>query len=936
MNKKMFTKLFALVLAVCVVFSLAIIVSSADGDKILAATFELGTNGSAAHKDGSTAKTTYSETDGDYSLSITGGDKMYPASIDAKGNSCIKFGTSSVVGKMSFTVPDDVVEVKLYVAKYKANTTKINVNGTAYTLSKASNNGEYDVITVDTSATKTVSFTTVSGGVRAMLNTIEYYVAEASSEPENPDVPACEHANVETVTVDPTCTVAGSTTVTCEDCGAVVSKTTIAATGHGEYVVVETVDPTCTEKGSITKACEDCGDKKIETVSALGHTYEDGVCAECGEEEPNFGTLVATFDFGENGDNTVHVDGSALKLPAEYTNGEYILEIASGANIYGSAYDLQKNSCIKFGTSSKAGSMSFTVPDDVACVIIYLANYKVRTGTVVDINGVETTLVGQSDNGEYDAIVVDTTTVKTVSFAITSGYRAMMNTIEFYATAGDEDCAHENTTTDTTDATCTVDGSIKTTCDDCGYVVSNEVIEATGHGKFEVTETVAGTCTAKGTITSACDVCGEEKVETTSYVHNFVDGACADCKIVEAPKAGVAYKFGMFQGNLSSYFFINGAMDGYYMDTVEAMDAALDVYLEETDGGYYIYTYIDDAKMYINVVISGTYKNGKYEAAAATVYTYDAENYMMVTNIRGSMYAIGTRNDKTYNTVGPVWVDYDGFHCGFFATEQAAPAPAAPKFETASVKLGTDLAMLYTVSVPAGTPSMMVEFNGKTVEITEYTVVDGKFVFEFAGIAPQQMSLNIKATLYVDGTEVAIFDNYSVEKNLNNIKNAEGASEALIALVNSVLIYGDASENYVGIEGGVDASALENTVAENEATYTLANADEFGFTAANVKFDSMNKITVKFYVEGEFTITMNGAAVEYTEIAENTYAVTTDALTAKQFADEYTFVITVGETTATLTYSVNAYAAAMEEDAAMGELAKALYAYGVNAKAYQA
>ena len=148
-------------------------VEEVEAEKAIAI-FELGANGSATHKDG-TAKTTYSETNGDYTLSITGGDKMYPSSYDQKGNGCIKFGSSSAIGKMTFTVPSDVNSVVLYVAKYKANTTKITVNGTAYTLTKNSNDGEYDKITVDTSTNKTVTFETVNGGVRAMMNTIEFW-----------------------------------------------------------------------------------------------------------------------------------------------------------------------------------------------------------------------------------------------------------------------------------------------------------------------------------------------------------------------------------------------------------------------------------------------------------------------------------------------------------------------------------------------------------------------------------------------------------------------------------------------------------------------------------------------------------------------------------------------------------------------------------------
>ena len=141
-------------------------------------TFNLGDNGSASHNDGSSA-TTYNETNGTYKLAITNGSKIYTGARDAKGNSCIKLGSgSSTVGSFKFTVPDDVNKVVIYVAKYKTNTTKINVNGVNYTLTNSSDGGQYDEIVVDTSVNKTVTFTTVSGGVRAMVNTIEFIVEE--------------------------------------------------------------------------------------------------------------------------------------------------------------------------------------------------------------------------------------------------------------------------------------------------------------------------------------------------------------------------------------------------------------------------------------------------------------------------------------------------------------------------------------------------------------------------------------------------------------------------------------------------------------------------------------------------------------------------------------------------------------------------------------
>ena len=99
---------------------------------------------------------------------------MYKGARDAMGNSCLKFGTGSIAGSMTFTVPENVTEVILYVAKYKSNTTKLNVNGSAVTLTKNSNDGVYDEIKIDTTTNKTISFTTVTGGYRAMLNTIVF------------------------------------------------------------------------------------------------------------------------------------------------------------------------------------------------------------------------------------------------------------------------------------------------------------------------------------------------------------------------------------------------------------------------------------------------------------------------------------------------------------------------------------------------------------------------------------------------------------------------------------------------------------------------------------------------------------------------------------------------------------------------------------------
>jgi hypothetical protein len=136
--------------------------------------FEFGANGTASHVDGNDIGTAKTYTQDGYTLSLTDVSKVYDGSRDAKGNSCLKLGTSKVVGTFTFTVDSNVTKVIINVAQYKANATKITINGTTYTITTASNNGAYTAIEIDTSTTKTITLSTVSGACRAMIDSIVF------------------------------------------------------------------------------------------------------------------------------------------------------------------------------------------------------------------------------------------------------------------------------------------------------------------------------------------------------------------------------------------------------------------------------------------------------------------------------------------------------------------------------------------------------------------------------------------------------------------------------------------------------------------------------------------------------------------------------------------------------------------------------------------
>ena len=168
------------------------------------ATFTFGDNGGAAHNDGTDITSTKSFTDGNYTLTLTNPTKLYGNARDAKGNSCLKLGSSKATGGFSFTVPADVEEVVIHAAKYKASNSTVLINGTRYGLTTASNDGEYTPLVIDTSKTKTVTVATVSGASRCMINTIEFMGSGVAEETDPPATEAPTEKPTEEPTEEPT------------------------------------------------------------------------------------------------------------------------------------------------------------------------------------------------------------------------------------------------------------------------------------------------------------------------------------------------------------------------------------------------------------------------------------------------------------------------------------------------------------------------------------------------------------------------------------------------------------------------------------------------------------------------------------------------------------------------------------------------------------
>ncbi len=132
----------------------------------------------------------------------------------------------------------------------------------------------------------------------------------------------------------------------------------------------------------------------------------------------------------------------------------------------------------------------------------------------------------------------------------------------------------------------------------------------------------------------------------------------AAATVVETPAAGTGYKFGMFQGNLSKSLYITGntANKEYYLETTENAAEAVDVFLEETEGGYYMYFTKDGVKTYIDIYQAGNYVNIRLVAEPSAVFAWNAEYKTLTTKVGDTDYYMGTYNE--YNTLSASMLSY--------------------------------------------------------------------------------------------------------------------------------------------------------------------------------------------------------------------------------------------------------------------------------------
>lgn len=280
------------------------------------------------------------------------------------------------------------------------------------------------------------------------------------------------------------------------------------------------------------------------------------------------------------------------------------------------------------------------------------------------------------------------------------------------------------------------------------------------------------------------------------------------------------------------------------------------------------------------------------------------------------------------------------------------------KFDSASVTLGDSLAMNYYVVAKSGTTLdgyyVNVTFNGETTTVDSSVLINGKYIFTFSGITPDQMGMAIDAVLYdADDNEVDSEIGYSVKQNLEDVKALYPDDEKLVDLIDATLVYGATAQKYrdndVAAEDLVtaipeDLTAVSTPTSKRDVINGDSAAENFRFTSVGVNFDYCNRVYAKFVTPDgldNISVKLTISSTPYDDVEVQSisggYIVYTPALKATEFNNQVKFDLYSGDTLVqTVTYSVNSYVFAKmnDSDANLKNLVIALYNYGVAAKAY--
>ena len=433
----------------------------------------------------------------------------------------------------------------------------------------------------------------------------------------NPEVPSCEHTNTAVQgAVEATCTTNGHTGKTvCSDCGTVL------------------------DAGSV--------------IPAPGHSYTNGVCNVCGEQESTGSESglregVAYTISADNATGTLWFNGTVTngRFDGSYDESEAVSVYAKNVNGGFLLYFLDGEAKQYICMDDKSAGGSFST--DAASATVFEWNAEKETAAVAE----------DSNNRAFGCDATKTYT-NFSCYDLSGNYNwGQFTPVDGGSTEPDDPtCQHTNTTVEgAKEATCTENGHTgKTVCSDCGEVIDNgKVIPAPGHN-YE---------------NGICDRCGAEIPQYN--VHFLVpSGVDAVASMVCGPQ-GIQLPTA---GTVEGYTFlgwVTSAVDNV-TDKVEFLSAGESYVAQQDVILYALYSYEKEAPG--GETTSGTATISFADKAQRTEYSTTkqvwAQNGITVTNLKAeSTSSVGDYADPVrFYANASLQIEYPGmtqieFVCG--------------------------------------------------------------------------------------------------------------------------------------------------------------------------------------------------------------------------------------------------------------------------------
>lgn len=256
------------------------------------------------------------------------------------------------------------------------------------------------------------------------------------------------------------------------------------------------------------------------------------------------------------------------------------------------------------------------------------------------------------------------------------------------------------------------------------------------------------------------------------------------------------------------------------------------------------------------------------------------------------------------------------------------------------VALTDGIVVKYYVSLNESVTTATASFESTTEVLNakvEGKKSESKWEFIFEKVTPQYIDANFSIKI---NNDLKVTD-YSVSSYLNQIIDGEYV-EQYKNVAKDLIYYGQAAKLYkFGKE--VTATPSKDNEIKDKMSLTTKFADETQIYSATVVFDTLPAIQFGFKIASTTASVFVDNEDVTSKLVKNQelYTYTLKNIYALDFSKQYTIELKDGSNTQTLKYSINDYAARMQnsKNEAMKTLAKSLYYYGESAKAlkeYQA